>query len=58
MDFDPSPKVRALQERLGAFMTGRGFYANVAVSMGVFWVVCALASPLAAIPSVGLWVVK
>jgi hypothetical protein len=43
---------------LGLFMSGRGFYANVAVSLGVFTAVSILASPLASVPAVNLWGVK
>ena len=43
---------------LGLFMSGRGFYVNVAVSLAVFAVVCTLASPLASVPPVALWGVK
>ena len=43
---------------LGLFMSGRGFVANVAVSMGVFAVVSAIAYPLANVPTLGLWGVK
>lgn len=43
---------------LGYFMSGKGFFANIAVSLAVFAVVSVAASPLAGIPSVGLWGVK
>jgi hypothetical protein len=43
---------------LGLFMSGRSFYLNVAVALGVFAVVSTLASPLANIPTVSLWGVK
>jgi hypothetical protein len=43
---------------LGLFMSGRGFYLNMAVSLGVFALVSLLASPLATIPSITLWGVK
>lgn len=43
---------------LGYFMSGRGFFANVAVSLTVFALVGAIASPLAAVPYVALWGVK
>jgi len=43
---------------LGLFMSGRGFYVNVGVSLAVFAFVCALASPLAAFSSTALWGVK
>ncbi|MDG7011316.1 MAG: hypothetical protein JRN57_04265 [Nitrososphaerota archaeon] len=43
---------------LGAYMSGRGFGINVAVSVTSFAVVCAVASPLAAVPSFNLWGVK
>lgn len=43
---------------LGVYMSGKGFYVNVAASLAVFGIVCAVASPLASVPSVGLWGVK
>jgi hypothetical protein len=43
---------------LGLFMSGRGFYVNVVVSLLVFALVCSLASPLANVPLTGLWGVK
>ncbi len=43
---------------LGLFMSGRGFYLNVLVAMGVFVLVSVLASPLADVPSVSLWGIK
>ena len=43
---------------LGLFMSGRGFYVNAAVALGVFLVVAALASPLASVSAVTLWGVK
>lgn len=43
---------------LGLFMSGRGLFLNVAVALLVFAAVSAVASPLTAIPSVGLWGVK
>ena len=43
---------------LGLFMSGRGFYVNVAVALGVFGAVCALASPLASVSTISLWGVK
>jgi hypothetical protein len=43
---------------LGVFMSGRKFYANVAISLLVFSFVAAVASPLAAVPSVNMWGVK
>jgi len=43
---------------LGLFMSGRGFYVNVGVSLAVFALVSALASPLAAFSSASLWGVK
>jgi hypothetical protein len=43
---------------LGLFMSGRGFYLNVLVSLGVFGLVSLVASPLANVPSVNLWGVK
>jgi hypothetical protein len=43
---------------LGLFMSGRGFVVNLAVTLGVFAVVGALASPLAAVTPVALWGVK
>jgi hypothetical protein len=43
---------------LGLFMSGRGFYLQVAVALGVFYVVSALASPLASVSAVSLWGVK
>ena len=43
---------------LGLFMSGRGFYVNVAIALGVFGAVTALASPLASIPAVSPWGVK
>ena len=43
---------------LGIFMSGRGFYLNVVVALGVFGVVSAIASPLANISTVTLWGVK
>jgi hypothetical protein len=43
---------------LGLFMSGRGFYVNVAVSLGVFAVVALVASPLASVSTVSLWGVK
>jgi hypothetical protein len=43
---------------LGLFMSGRGFYVNIAVSMMVFAIVGTLASPLANIPLTNPWVVK
>ena len=43
---------------LGLFMSGRGFYLNVAVALGVFALVSALASPLANVSSISLWGIK
>jgi hypothetical protein len=43
---------------LGAFMSGRGLYVNVALSLATFGLVCAVASPLATVTSVSLWGVK
>jgi len=43
---------------LGLFMSGRGFYVNIVVSMALFAFVSALASPLAAFSSTSLWGVK
>ncbi len=43
---------------LGLFMSGRGFYVNVAVALGVFAFVSALASPLASVQPISLWGVK
>ena len=43
---------------LGLFMSGRSFYLNVAVTLGVFILVSAIASPLANVPTVSLWGVK
>jgi hypothetical protein len=43
---------------LGLFMSGRGFFVNVAVSLGVFALVSAVAYPLANVSAVGLWGVK
>ncbi len=43
---------------LGLFMSGRGFYANVAVALGVFALVSALASPVASVQPISLWGVK
>jgi hypothetical protein len=43
---------------LGLFMSGRSFYLNVAVALGVFTLVSALASPLANVSTVSLWGVK
>jgi hypothetical protein len=43
---------------LGFFMSGRGFYLNVVVALGVFILVSALASPLANVSTISLWGVK
>ena len=43
---------------LGFFMSGRGFYLNAAVGLGVFAVVSALASPLTNVTTFSLWGVK
>ena len=43
---------------LGLFMSGRSFYINVVVALGVFALVSTLASPLANISTVSLWGVK
>jgi len=43
---------------LGLFMSGKGFVANLAVTLGVFAIVSSVASPLAAVPTVALWGVK
>ena len=43
---------------LGFFMSGRGFYVNVLVSMIVFAIVSSLASPLTSVPLASLWGVK
>lgn len=43
---------------LGYFMSGRGLFVNIATSLVVFTIVSVVASPLAAIQSVGLWGVK
>jgi hypothetical protein len=43
---------------LGLFMSGRSFYLNVALALGVFTLVSTLASPLANVPAVSLWGVK
>jgi hypothetical protein len=43
---------------LGFFMSGRSFYVNVVVALGVFALVSTLASPLANVSTVSLWGVK
>jgi len=43
---------------LGVFMSGRGFIANVLVSLGVFVLVAAAAAPLVSLPVATLWGVK
>ncbi len=43
---------------LGLLMSGRGFYVNVAVALGVFALVSALASPVASVQPISLWGVK
>jgi len=43
---------------LGLFMSGRGFYVNVVVSLAVFALVSTLAAPLASLSPVTLWGVK
>jgi len=43
---------------LGLFLSGRGFYLNVIVALGVFALVSTLASPLANVSTVTLWGVK
>ena len=43
---------------LGLFMSGRRFYANAAVSLLAFAAVSYLATPLANVPSIGLWGIK
>jgi hypothetical protein len=43
---------------LGLFLSGRRFYLNLAVGLGVFWVAFIASSPLAAIPVVSLWGIK
>jgi hypothetical protein len=43
---------------LGLYMSGRGFPVNIAVSLIVFGIVAAVASPLADLPSVAFWGVK
>ena len=43
---------------LGLFMSGRSFYLNVAVALGVFTLVSTLASPLTNVSTVSLWGVK
>lgn len=43
---------------LGVFMSGRGFYVNVAASLAAFGLVCAVASPLAGVAPANLWGVK
>jgi len=43
---------------LGLFMSGRSFYLNVVVALGVFTLVSALASPLTNVSTVSLWGVK
>ncbi|MDE1852713.1 MAG: hypothetical protein KGI38_03075 [Thaumarchaeota archaeon] len=43
---------------LGIFMSGKNFFVNVALSLAVFALVAAVASPLASVPSVRLWGVK
>ena len=43
---------------LGLFMSGRGFLLNVAVTLGVFALVSAVASPLASLPVAAMWGVK
>ena len=43
---------------LGLFVSGRRFYLNVTVALGVFGVVITLASPLASVSAVSLWGIK
>ena len=43
---------------LGAYTSGRRFYANVAVALAAFGIVFLAASPLAAVSVTGLWGVK
>lgn len=43
---------------LGLYMSGRGFLLNVVVTLGVFALVSAVASPLASLPAVAMWGVK
>lgn len=43
---------------LGVFMSGRGFFVNVALSLATFALVAVVVSPLASVPSVALWGVK
>lgn len=43
---------------LGLYMSGRGFFVNVAVTLSVFAVVTAVAGPLVNVPTVALWGVK
>ena len=43
---------------LGLYMSGRSFYLNVVVALGVFTLVSTLASPLANVSTASLWGVK
>jgi hypothetical protein len=43
---------------LGLYMSGRGFLVNVAVTLGVFIIVGAVATPLATLPSAVMWGIK
>ena len=43
---------------LGLFMSGRSFYLNAVVALGVFTLVSTLASPLTNVSTVSLWGVK
>jgi hypothetical protein len=43
---------------LGLFLSGRRFYLNLTVALGVFLVAFSATSPLASVPIIGVWGAK
>lgn len=58
LDYASGAMVVVSSSMIGLFLSGRRFYLNLALALGVFWLALSAASPLSSIPDARLWGIK
>jgi len=55
LSFASAAMVVVSSSMLGFFLSGRHFYLNLALAVGVFWLALSVSPPLTTVPSLGVW---